>query len=312
MLNDWVGHRILFKVEGFQKTGSFKIRGALNHLLKRKEQGCLPSHVVAFSSGNHAQAVAYAAQLLGIKATICMPSYASTIKQAATKGYGAEIVTFNTRQEAELAVQEYINNGAHFIHPYDDDDIIAGQGTSCYEALGEHYNYDAIFATCGGGGWLSGTYLAKELLSPQSLVIGCEPLNANDAIQALQSGTIVRLSGTPDTVADGARTLSISKRTFSYLKKLDAFYEADEESIGYWTQWLTHLLKITVEPTSCVAMVGAYAWLKQQKKQQTILILLSGGNIAQDTYQTIWRKSDTNIQPSLNAEADVIKQHHCG
>lgn len=169
--------------------------------------------------------------------------------------------------------------------------IIAGQGTSCLEALKDGADPDAIFATCGGGGWLSGTFLAKELLSPKSKVFAAEPLQANDATQSYAAKKIIKFSDSPPTIADGARSPAVSERTFYYLSQLDGFFEIPEHDIIYWTQWLMHLLKITVEPTSAVAMAGAVKWLKKQKSKQRVLVLLSVGNIAPETYQKIWQES---------------------
>lgn len=291
LLNEWLGgHRLVFKLECFQKTGAFKARGALNTLLQLKEQGILPRHVVAFSSGNHAQAVAYASALLGVKATILLPSFTSKVKQQATASYGAEVVLTATRQEAEGLAQDYIAKGACFIHPYDNENVIAGQGTACYEALQDcDVEPDAIFAPCGGGGLLSGTFLAGQLLKPHIPVYGAEPVCANDAAQSLRKGEIVAFSTSPDTIADGVRTLAVSERTFHYLKQLAGIIEVEEQDILHWTAWLMHLLKAVVEPTSAVAMAGAAAWLKTQAEPKTVLVILSGGNLSPETQQAIWQ-----------------------
>ena len=282
-----------------QKIGAFKIRGALNTLLSLKEQNALPEKVVAFSSGNHAQAVAVAGKMLNVKTTIILPSFTSPVKQQATKYYGAEVINVSTRKEAEEKTAEIANNGSLFIHPFDNDSVILGQGTSCYEALQDGANPDAIFATCGGGGWLSGTFLAKELLAPNTKVYGVEPLCANDATQSYVAKKIIKFNDSPLTIADGARAPAVSERTFHYLQKLDGFFEIPEEDIIYWTQWLMHLLKITVEPTSAVSMAGAFEWLKTQKTKQRVLVMLSGGNISPDTYQKIWEKSYLENLPSF-------------
>ncbi len=300
ILNNLLGHEILFKVECLQKIGAFKIRGALNTLLALKEQDSLPKEVVAFSSGNHAQAVAVAGKMLNLKTTIILPSFTSPVKQQATKYYGAEVINTSTRKEAEEKTAAIAAKGAFFIHPFDNDGVIAGQGTSCYEALKDGANPSAIFATCGGGGWLSGTFLAKELLAPNSKVFGAEPLQANDASQSYAARKIIKFADSPPTIADGARAPSVSERTFHYLKQLDGFFEIPEDQIIYWTQWLMHLLKITVEPTSAVAMAGAFEWLRTQKKKQRILVMLSGGNIAPETYQKIWQESFLEKLPSLS------------
>ena len=264
LLNAWLRHEIVFKAEGLQKIGAFKIRGALNALLALKEAHKLPREIVAFSSGNHAQAVALAAQMLGIKATVIMPKFVSQVKQQATRSYGAELILTETRQEAEQLATKMQKGGMVFIHPSDDDMVIAGQGTACLEALEDGAKPDAIFATCGGGGLLSGAWLAAQALGSQAKIFGAEPGIGNDALRSLQSGHIVSLADTPMTIADGARTLHISERTFYYLKKLEAFYDAAEEEIIYWAQWLQHLLKINIEPTSAVAMAAAAKWLKTQ------------------------------------------------
>ena len=291
-LNELLGHELYFKYEGTQITGAFKIRGALNFLLKCKAQGNLPKKVVAYSSGNHAQGVAYACSLLGVEATIVMASYASSVKKAATIGYGANIIELPNRPAAEAKAQELVAQGHQMISPFDDDDVIAGQGTSCYEALQElgdkSIKPDAIFATCGGGGWLSGTYLATQDLSPQSKVIGCEPLLANDAAISLRQGKIHKMDKSPDTIADGARTLAVSERTFAYLKKLDDFIEVSEEDIIHWTQKLAHYLKVQVEPTSACAAAGAANWLATQTKPQKILVMLSGGNIGVESMKRLY------------------------
>src|SRR5688500_3115582 len=213
-LNAWLGHEVHFKVEGFQKIGAFKIRGALNALLSLKEENALPREVVAFSSGNHAQAVALAAKMLAIKATVIMPEFVSSVKQQATRAYGAELILTKTRQEAEARAEEVKARGAWLLHPSADERVIAGQGAACLEALQEGVAADAIFAACGGGGLLSGTWLAAQLLAPDAKVFGAEPLMANDAAQSYRTGSIVSFSETPMTIADGARTLHISELTF--------------------------------------------------------------------------------------------------
>lgn len=290
LLNQFLKHEIHFKIEGLQTTGAFKARGALNTLLALKEQDCLPQEVVAFSSGNHAQAVAWAGRKLGIKTTVFLPSSTSKIKQQATISYGARVINTANRTEAEERSAEMADKGAYFIHPYDNDLVIAGQGTACLEAL-DDFKPKAIFSPCGGGGLLSGTYLAAQLLSPESLVYAGEPLQANDAALSYREGKIVRFQDSPTTIADGARTLAVSERTFHYLKKLQGFYEVTEKEIIYWTQWLTHLLKFTIEPTSALAMAAAYQWMMEQSEPQKILVILSGGNVAPETYQAIWREN---------------------
>jgi threonine dehydratase len=297
-INKMLASDIYFKFEGMQKVGAFKARGAINTLLHLKEQNQLPENVVAYSSGNHAQAVAWAAQQLGIKATIIIPSQASPIKIAATKSYGAQVILTKERQEAEDLAHEKSKDN-FLLPPYDHDDVIAGQGTAALEAWKEAGDFDAVFAPCGGGGLISGTYLATQLFSQNAKVYAAEPQIANDAAQSFKTGTISRFETTPMTIADGTRTLSISERTFQYIKKLNGFYEISEENIIYWTQWLTHLLKINLEPTSALGMAGAFKWIQEGNRDKRILIIVSGGNIDSTTYVKMWEKNHLENIPMI-------------
>ncbi|MFM9890803.1 MAG: serine/threonine dehydratase [Rickettsiales bacterium] len=289
VLNELMGGVVVFKYEGFQKTGSFKVRGALNALLSLREQQLLPPHVVAFSSGNHAQALAYAARLVGIRATIFIPETASPFKINATLAQGAQVILTASRDEAEARSAEYVTAGAMLIPPFDHDFIIAGQGTSCYEALSTGFMPDAIFATVGGGGWISGTYLAAKLLCPNAKIIGAEPALANDAAISYRTGSIHRLATAPNTIADGARTPALAARTFAYVRQLDGMIEIDEATIIEWTRTLALQLKITAEPTSCVSAAACAQWFSQPGNTgKTALVLLSGGNIDPATHQHIW------------------------
>lgn len=303
-LNTMLGHRIIFKCENLQKIGAFKVRGAMNTLLTLKEQGEMPDHVTCFSSGNHAQAVAYGAKTLGLKATIFIPQNASSLKIAATRAHGAEVVVTKTRQEAESAVQAIIDQGAVFIHPYDDDRVMAGQGTAALEAFqdGPQKNvkaFDAAFAPCGGGGLVSGTYLAAQAASPETKVFGVEPLKANDAARTLRDGKIFKWDQAPDTIADGVRTLYVSERTLAFLKQTAGVLEVSEDDIIYWTQWLTHLLKLTIEPTSAGCMAGVMQYLRTQTEPQTVLVILSGGNVAPETQRQIWAEDRLGTVPNI-------------
>lgn len=299
LLNQWLGHELIFKLEGYQKVGAFKIRGVVNALLKLKEEGKLPEEVVAFSSGNHAQAVASAGKMLGIKTTVIMPKFVSKVKQQATRGYGTELILTDTRQEAEKLAYEMEAKGAYLLHPSANEAVIAGQGTSCFEALQDGPIPDAIFAACGGGGLLSGTWLATQGLSPAPPVFGAEPKMANDASQSYKSGKIVSFNETPMTIADGARTLHISELTFSYLKQLAGFYEVEERDIVYWTQWLQHMLKSQIEPTAAMSMAAAAQWLKTQSTKKRVLVILSGGNLDAETQRQIWKDDYLGQIPTL-------------
>jgi threo-3-hydroxy-L-aspartate ammonia-lyase len=158
---------------------------------------------------------------------------------------------------------------------------------------------DAVFAPCGGGGLLSGTYISTRSLSPKAEIIGAEPLAGNDAAQSRRIGSIQKLLSSPNTIADGARTLEVGDITFEYIKQLSDIYEIDEDRIIYWAQWLVHLLKLQVEPTSAMAMEAAFKWLSHQKSKKRILIILSGGNTDQATSQKIWEKDYLSVIPRL-------------
>lgn len=299
LLNQWLGHTVLFKAESYQRTGAFKARGALNTLLTLKEQDKLPQKVVAFSSGNHAQAVAWAGKQLGVDITIYLPQFVSAVKKQATESYGAKVVITSTRQEAEELCAKAVQEGALLIPPFDHDSVIIGQGTSCLEALEDGAKPDAVFVPCGGGGVTSGTYLATRLLAPETLVYAGEPRQANDASQSYHAGRIIGFDTSPPTIADGVRTPRISERTFQYLRQLNGFYEIEEAEIIYWTQWLTHLLKTSCEPTSAVAMAAAWRWLRTQESAKRVLILLTGGNIDAETQKRLWTEDYLKSPPSF-------------
>lgn len=280
ILNEWLGHDIFFKCENLQKIGAFKARGACNTVAWLVETNQKPKHVVANSSGNHAQAVAWAAWQFGIPATIYMPENASKVKIQATQAYGAEVALYKTRAEADEQVKQASQEaGVYWIPPFNHEQVIAGQGTAVYEALTEVPDIDAVFAPCGGGGLLSGSFIAARGLAPGVQVIGAEPLNANDAVQSRKSGKIHRLPQSPVSIADGVLTLAVGEITFEYIKQLDDLYEVAEERIIYWTQWLTHLLKLTVEPTSAMSMDAVVRWLAKQSSKKRVLVVLSGGNL---------------------------------
>lgn len=302
LLNNWLGHNIIFKAECLQRTGAFKIRGAINVLAKLAQQNELPQQIVANSSGNHAQGVAYAAQQYGVPATIYTLNSISTVKAAATAGYGATLKTFTTRVLADEAVAEASREpDTMWIPPFDHPDIIAGQGTATLEALQQMDKHpDAIFSPCGGGGLVSGALVSARAFAPKSLVIGCEPLAANDAANSLRAGRITPLTAPAITLADGAATPSVGRLTFPLLQQLDDFFEVSERSIQYWTQWLQHILKLHVEPTSAMCMAGVTAWLAKQQQPRTVLVILSGGNLSKQTMDKIWADDHLATPPTLS------------
>ncbi len=288
VLNKIVNGNVYFKIDAMQKTGSFKLRGVINHLLSLKEVGQLPKKIVSYSTGNHALAIGYAAKLFGIHARVYLPVNVPLTKRNMAKYYQLEVKDVETRAQAEELAFQDGKNEFYYLHPSDNNEIIAGAGTMCYEALKLMQNRilkpDAIFASCGGGGLLSGTYLAKELLSPSSKVIGAEPQLANDAYQSLKTDKIIKFNTSPNTIADGLRALSISLRTFKYLKKIDGIHLVNEESIYYWTACIIQALKITCEPSAGISMAVAADWIKQNGEGKTVLVLISGGNVDPNFY----------------------------
>ena len=289
-LNNLIGHEIIFKAESLQVTGAFKIRGVLNSILSLIEQNKLPKKIVTYSSGNHAKAIASAgANIAKIPKEIYMHKSASISKREAIKALGAELIVTETRIEAETtAKSKGLQEGYHFIHPSDNDSVIAGAATLTYEALTDlNSKPDAIFAACGGGALLSGAHLGRMAADISTKIYGCEPTIANDAATSYKLGKIVGFEESPQTIADGLRTLKVSERTFKYLQKLDAFIEASEDEILYWSVWLNKLLEVPCEPTAALTMAAAYNWLETQKKGQKILILLSGGNMDREILELL-------------------------
>jgi threonine dehydratase len=310
LLDGWMGHPIYFKAEGFQVTGSFKVRGALYSMIQaKKEHPSSKFKFAVFSSGNHAQGCAWAGSKLGAEVDVFMPENTSAIKVQATRAYGARVHLTSTREEAEKACLQKAEEGSRWLHPFDNDDGICGQGTAALEALSQMtVNPAAIFATCGGGGWLSGTYLARELSGLSCEIYGAEPAQAADATKSFETGRIHRFTHQPHSIADGARTPGVCERTFQYLRELDGFFTASEEEILYWCQWLSHLLKTPVEPTSAVAMAAARQYLlkhRNAKPKGPLLVMLSGGNISPASYQKIWSHPWLEKPPSPDLMFDV-------
>ncbi|WP_100658170.1 serine/threonine dehydratase [Alteromonas flava] len=290
-------HTILFKAECLQRTGAFKLRGATNFIAKLAENKQLPDSIVANSSGNHAQAVAFAASQFGISATIYAANNISAVKAAATRDYGAQLRVYPTRIEADQAVADASRqSGCIWIPPFNHTDIIAGQGTAVAETLQRVEAVDAVFTPCGGGGLTAGSLIATRHLNPTAKVFGVEPLAANDAAESLRAGEIKSLDGPAKTLADGAATPSVGALTFPFLQQLDGFYEVNERAISYWTQWLQHLLKLHIEPTCCMTMQAVAEWLAEQTSAKRIVVVLSGGNVSANTTQKIY-SSDHLINP---------------
>lgn len=301
-LNKMLGHEIIFKAEGVQITGAFKIRGVLNTLLTLDEQKILPQKIIAYSSGNHAKALAWAgSNVVNIPTEIFMHKSASLSKIESIKDLGANLIITETRIEAEQKAKALgLEIGHYFLHPSDNDLVLEGASTMTYEALTDlNSSPNAIFAACGGGALLSGVYLGRNAAGVNCKIFGAEPEIANDASKSYKLGKIVGFDESPHTIADGLRTLKVSARTFNYLKKLDGFVEVSEQEILYWSAWLYELLDVPCEPTAAVSMAAAFKWLKTQNTKQKVLVILSGGNIDKEILDILKFNEHLNYQPKL-------------
>jgi len=273
-----LGGEIFFKCENFQKIGAFKIRGALNVLLQM-DPNLLKQGVCTHSSGNHAQAVAMGAKMLGIPAIIVMPSSAPAVKQAAVAGYGAEIrLCEPTLAARESTVEEVIQEtGAQFIHPYDDYGIITGQATCALELIEDVPDLDIVMAPVGGGGLLAGTALSVHYFKPTTKVIAGEPKGADDAYRSFQDKTL-HPSVSPNTIADGLLT-SLGKKNFPIL--LDHVSEillASESQIRDAMRLIWERMKIIIEP-SCAVPLAALIENNYDVKGKRVGIIITGGNV---------------------------------
>jgi len=278
-VNEELGAEVFFKCENLQRMGAFKFRGAFNALSKfTPEQR--KAGVVAFSSGNHAQAIALSAKLLGIPATIVMPHDAPAAKVAATKGYGGNVVVYDRYQEDREQIGRELagKHGLTLIPPYDHPDVLAGQGTAAKELFEEVGPLDAFFAPLGGGGLLSGCALAARALSPACRIYGVEPEAGNDGQQSFRSGAIVHIE-TPRTIADGAQTQHLGNITFAIIRRdvTDILTASDAELVACMG-FLATRMKLVVEPTGCLGLAAARQ-MKSQLRGQRVGVLLSGGNV---------------------------------
>jgi threo-3-hydroxy-L-aspartate ammonia-lyase len=277
--DELVGAHLYFKAEPFQRTGSFKFRGAFNALAKRAESGNTAG-VLTFSSGNHAQALACAGKLLGIPVTVVMPHDAPAIKRAATEGYGAEVILFDRNELTRETLGKEISEarGLDVIHPYDHPDIIAGQGTMAREFLGEVPDLDVLVVCLGGGGLLSGSALAMSTLRPEAKVIGAEPANADDAYRSFKSSELQTVHN-PDTIADGARTPSLGKLTWPIVRDhVSDIVTVSEEEIIEATRWIWERLKVAVEPTGALAFAAVRSG-RMDVNGKKVGVVMTGGNV---------------------------------
>ncbi|WP_396590707.1 pyridoxal-phosphate dependent enzyme [Allomuricauda sp. R78024] len=278
LIDAMVGASLFFKCENFQKMGAFKMRGAANAIMqlseKQRQKG-----VVTHSSGNFAQALSLAAQSLGIKAYIVMPSNAPQVKKDAVKEYGGNIIecepTIAARENTTKQIE--IEKGAVFIHPSNDDAVILGQGTACKELLELYPDLDYVFAPVGGGGLIAGTALAVKYFGDNCNVIGGEPFEVDDAYRSLQSG-IIETNQTTNTIADGLRT-QLGDRNFPIIKQnVQRIIRVKEDEIVKAMRIIWERLKIICEP-SCAVALAAILNEKEQFAGKKIGVILSGGNV---------------------------------
>ncbi|EGT0641076.1 threo-3-hydroxy-L-aspartate ammonia-lyase [Citrobacter werkmanii] len=278
-VNEEFGAEVFFKCENFQRMGAFKFRGAMNALRQFTPQQ-RAAGVVTFSSGNHAQAIALSAKLLGIPATIIMPHDAPAAKVAATKGYGGNVVIYDRYTEDREKIGQNLaeKQGLTLIPPYDHPHVIAGQGTATKELIDEVGPLDALFVCLGGGGLLSGSALAARHLSPDCMIYGVEPEAGNDGQQSFRSGSIVHID-TPKTIADGAQTQHLGQYTFAIIQQnVNDILTASDTELVTAMKFIAERMKIVVEPTGCLGFAAARA-RKSELQGKRIGIIISGGNV---------------------------------
>ena len=277
-IDERTGARVFFKCENLQNMGAFKFRGAYNALSlltpDQRSRG-----VLAFSSGNHAQAVALAGKLLGIKTVIVMPADAPKIKLDGTRSHGAEVVLYGKDEDREEVSRKIsLERGMVLIPPYNHPHIVAGQGTAAKELIEEAGVLDALLVPCGGGGLLSGCSLAARKLSPGCRVIGVEPAAGDDVTRSFRAKRIVRIP-VPDTIADGARTQAPGDLTFALiLQNVDDMLTVTDDELLRSMFFLWERLKMVVEPTGALGF-SALLNKKVEAKNQRVGVILSGGNV---------------------------------
>ena len=282
--NQELDAEVFFKCENLQRTGAFKFRGAFN-ALSRFDAQQRRAGVVTFSSGNHGQAIALAAKLLDLPATVLMPLDTPASKIAATQGYGGKVVLYDRYQDDREQICRDLSEqqGLTLIPPYDHPDVIAGQGTAAKELMEEVGTLDALFVCLGGGGLLSGSALAARALAPQCKVYGVEPEAGNDAQQSFRSGAIVHIA-TPKTIADGAQTQHLGGYTFAIIKRdVDDIFTVTDDQLVDGMRFFASRMKLVVEPTGCLGFAAARA-MQLELQGQRVGVVISGGNVDLERY----------------------------
>ncbi len=277
--DEMTGARLFFKCENFQRMGAFKFRGAFNAIsqLTREQRA---NGVVTFSSGNHAQAIALAARLLGVKAVIVMPTDAPAAKLAATRGYGGEVVLYDRYSEDREAIGRRMaeEQGLTLIPPYDHPHVMAGQGTAALELIEDAGPLDLLVAPLGGGGLLSGCATAAKAMMPRCSVIGVEPAAGNDGQRSLRSGAIVHID-TPETIADGAQTQHLGRFTFPVLQRtVDDILTVGDAELVEAMRFFASRMKMVVEPTGCLGAAAVFGG-ELDLSGKRVGIIVSGGNV---------------------------------
>ena len=278
-MNAELGAEVFFKCENLQRMGAFKFRGAFNALSRFNERQ-RKAGVVTFSSGNHAQAIALSAALLGMSATIIMPNDAPATKIAATRGYGGKVVLYDRYSEDREAIGRQLaeEHGMTLIPPYDHPDVIAGQGTAAKELFEEVGELDALFVCLGGGGLLAGSALATRALSPRCRLYGVEPEAGNDGQQSFRKGEIVHID-TPATIADGAQTQHLGQYTFAIIRRaVDDILTVNDAQLVDAMRFFASRMKLVVEPTGGLSLAAARA-MRDPLRGQRVGIIISGGNV---------------------------------
>ena len=289
--DELTGAQLYFKCENLQRMGAFKFRGAFNALAQfTPAQGA--RGVIAYSSGNHAQAIALSAKLLGMPALIVMPQDAPPLKIAATRGYGAEVVLYDryTQDREALGAQLAAERGMTLVPPYDHPQVMAGQGTAALELLHDVGGLDVLLVCVGGGGLISGCAVAAKHLAPSCRVIGAEPEAGNDVQQSLRKGEIVHID-VPKTIADGAQTQHAGQLTFPVIQSLvsDVLTVTDAQLVRTM-RFFMERMKLVVEPTGCL---GAAAALERaiELRGKRVGVIVSGGNIDAQRYAQLLLQS---------------------
>lgn len=279
---------LFFKCENYQRMGAFKFRGAYN-AIAQLDEGPRQAGVAAFSSGNHAQAIALAGRLLGVKTVIVMPDDAPASKIAATRGYGGEVIPYDRRSQDREALTRDLaaERGMTVIPPFDHPHVIAGQGTAAKELIEEVGRLDYLLVCLGGGGLLAGCALATAALNPRCKLIGVEPAAGNDGQQSLAKGEIVEIA-VPETIADGARTTHLGEYTFPIIQRhVSDIVTVTDAQLVETMKFFAQRLKMVVEPTGCLAAAalldGAVA------VHGRVGVLVSGGNVDLDAFASLVR-----------------------